>query len=256
MKKVQSRIDLVVRTEAAVEVQSYSPHDIFFCPEESQFYSQCLDRMVFKQCTSSDRVIEFGAGDGSPVISGLLRAEFAGKIHGYELGKAASEVAQARIRHYQLNDKYRVYNQCFFQGLNSTPANYLIANPPYLPAPDDRILMPTLHGGTDGAAISNRLLSVGCETVLLMISAYSNPVGTIQHAIDRDYCVINFMVTPLQFGYYSSEPKVRNWITELRKQKKAFYSSNIYFLAGVLFQKKHLAKIDLSDEFLRVITAL
>jgi methylase of polypeptide subunit release factors len=131
----------------------------------------------------------------------------------------------------------------------------LIANPPYIPAPDDRIYLPALHGGVDGATLTNRLLSLGCETVMLLISAYSNPVETIRHAIDLGYRVTDFMITPLQFGYYSSEPKVRDWITELRKQNKAFYSANIYFLSGVLFQKTSSA-VDLSAELLKVITTL
>jgi methylase of polypeptide subunit release factors len=238
------------------EVKTYSPHEVFFCPEESQFYSQCLEKMVLKPCTVADLVVEFGAGDGSPVISALLKTKFNGAIHGYELSAAACEVARSRVQRYQLNRKYTVHNKCFFEGLKTTAATYLIANPPYIPAPDDRICMPSLHGGIDGAKITKRLLTVNCDNVLVMLSAYSNPVETIQHAIEQNYQVVDFMVTPLRFGYYSSEPKVRNWIAELRKQKKAFYSSNVYFLAGVLFQKKHLSGTDLSEELLKVITAL
>jgi methylase of polypeptide subunit release factors len=248
-KTSSSKVDLP-------ELKSYSPDDVFFCPEESQFYSQCLEKMVLNRCEPSEQVIEFGTGDGTPVISGLLKTRFAGTIHGYELSAAACEVAQNRIEQYQLDGKYKVHNQCFFEGYDLIAANYLIANPPYIPAPDDCIYMPALHGGVDGATITNNLLSVGCRTVLLMVSAYSNPVETIQHAIDEGYSVIDFMVTPLQFGYYSSEPKVRDWITKLRKENKAFYSSNIYFLAGVLFQQKSAGKTDLSAELIKVITAL
>lgn len=238
------------------EPQSYSPDDVFFCPEESQFYSQCLEKMVLNRCEPLEQVIEFGTGDGTPVISGLLKTKFAGTIHGYELSPTACEVAQNRIKQYQLDGKYEVRNQCFFEGYNSIGADYLVANPPYIPAPDDRIYMPALHGGVDGATITNKLLSVGCRTLLLMVSAYSNPVETIQHAIDEGYSVIDFMVTPLQFGYYSSEPKVRAWITKLRNENKAFYSANIYFLAGVLFQKKSADKVDLSAELIKVFTVL
>ncbi|MBD3883620.1 SAM-dependent methyltransferase [Phormidium tenue FACHB-886] len=254
---VLNAVDTTSRTHHSPDsVKTYSPHEVFFCPEESQFYSQCLEKMVLNHCTPSEQVIEFGAGDGSPVINGLLKTKFAGAIHGYELSAAACEVARSRIKQYQLGGKYTVHNQCFFEGYESITAQYLIANPPYLPAPDDRICMPALHGGIDGATITNQLLSVGCSNVLLMISAYSNPVETIQHAIKEGYRVADFMVTPLQFGYYSSEPRVRDWISELRKQKKAFYSSNVYFLAGVLFQEKRSAKADLSAELLKVITAL
>lgn len=202
-----------------------------------------------------DSVIEFGAGDGSPVISGLLKSQFDGFIQGYELNSAACELGRSRIEHYQLEAQYTIHNKCFFKNFASN-ASYLIANPPYLPAPDDNLYMPSLHGGEDGAAITKRLLSLGCENVMLMISAYSNPVETIDYAIDQDYHVVDFMIAPLKFGYYSCEPKVKKAITELRKNSKAFYSQNIYFLAGVLFQKRDDSSIDLSAELLKVMTAL
>ncbi|WP_242067362.1 SAM-dependent methyltransferase [Leptolyngbya sp. FACHB-711] len=242
--------------ELKSDLQTYSPNKVFFCPEESHFYAQCLEKMLLNQGTESITAVEFGAGDGSPVIHSLLKAPFAGEIHGFELNSAACELAQARIKQYQLHDKYFVHNHCFFEGLKSKNPQYLIANPPYIPAPDDDICMPALHGGVDGATITKKLLSVDCENVILMISAYSNPIDTIEHAIDQGYQVSDFMVTPLQFGYYSSEPKVRNWISEMQRQRKAFYSANIYFLAGVLFQKKRHAGIDLSAELLQVMTAL
>ena len=236
-------------------IDSYSPNEVFFCPEESQFYSQCLEKMVLKHCNHLDSIIEFGAGDGSPIIDCLLKIKFDGSIEGYELNPAACQLAQYRIEQYQLKHKYIIHNKCFFKH-SSSEASYLIANPPYLPAPDDNLYMPSLHGGPDGATITKRLLSVGCGNVLLMISAYSNPIDTINYAIERDYQVVDFMISPLRFGYYSCEPKVRKTITELRKNYQAFFSQNIYFLAGVLFKKKNSSNVDLSAEFLKVMTAL
>lgn len=237
-------------------VKSYSPNEVFFCPEESQFYSQCLEKMLLNHCTQKETVVEFGAGDGSPVINCLLKSRFNGTIHGYELNAAACELARSRIEQYRLDRKYQVHNHCFFKGLQSRPANYLIANPPYLPAPDDQICMPSLHGGADGATITKRLLSVDCDTVLLMISAYSNPVETLEYAIAQGYKIVDFMISPLRFGYYSSEPKVRTCIAELRQRRQAFYSSNIYFLAGVVFTKQRTADPDLTAELIKVMTAL
>ncbi len=233
----------------------HSPKDVFICPEESQFYSQCLEKLVFNHCLPVESVIEFGTGDGSPVINALLKTKFAGRIHGYELNAAACEVARTRIEQYALTDKYLIHNQCFFKHA-PTSAHYLIANPPYLPAPDSDLYMPSLHGGSDGAAITNKLLAVGCENVMVMISAYSNPVETVAWAIAQNYQLVDFMIAPLPFGYYSQEPKVRNTINTLRHQQKAFYSANIYFLAGALFKQKNRATIDLSTEFLKVMTAL
>ena len=229
--------------------------DIFFCPEESKFYSQCLETMILNQCCNSESLIEFGSGDGSPVINSLLRTRFDGLIHGFEINSSAWKAANSTIEEYNLGDKYVIHNQSFFD--SSRPkAEYLISNPPYLPAPDDDIYMPPLHGGVDGSTLTKKLLSLGYDNVLLMISSFSDPEGTINLAIEKGYSVSDFVVVPLPFGYYSSEPKVRNTITELRKNNKAFYSDKIYFLAGVLFKKQQDFSKDLSTELVQLMTAL
>lgn len=229
--------------------------DIFFCPEESKFYSHCLETLVLNQCCSTESVIEFGSGDGSPVINSLLRTRFDGLIHGFELNTSACKVANSTVDEYNLCNQYIIHNQSFFDA--ATPeAEYLVSNPPYLPAPDNDIYLPALHGGTDGSTLTKKLLSLGYDNALMMISSFSDPEGTINHAIEEGYCIADFVVVPLPFGYYSSEPKVRNTIEELRKQNMAFYSENIYFLAGVLFKKQQKSTVDLSTELVRVMTAL
>jgi len=243
----------LLTSDATVEV--HSPNDVFFCPEESQFYAQCLEKMVLAQSTSQASIVEFGAGDGSPVIRALLKSSFRGLIQGYELNPDACQIARSRTKQYGLDQAYQVHNACFFEN-SPKEAHCLIANPPYLPAPDNQLYMPSLHGGTDGASITKQLLARGCEQVMLMISAYSNPIDTIDHALKLGYQVADFMVSPLKFGYYSCEPKVRSTIQKLQKERKAFFSENIYFLSGVLFQRKHSKTSCLSEEFLQVMTAL
>jgi methylase of polypeptide subunit release factors len=228
---------------------------IFFCPEESNFYSHCLETLVFNQCEDSDSIIEFGSGDGSPVINSLLRTRFNGLVHGFELNNSAYKAANSIIEEYNLSDRYIIHNQCFFDS-SKPDAEYLVSNPPYLPAPDNDIYLPALHGGTDGATLTKQLLSLGYENALMLISSFSDPEGTINHARDEGYSVADFVVVPLPFGYYSSQPKVKNTIEELRKNNMAFYSGNIYFLAGVLFKKQQEANQDLSQELVQVLTAL
>ncbi|MBF2025786.1 MAG: SAM-dependent methyltransferase [Oscillatoriales cyanobacterium C42_A2020_001] len=236
-------------------VESFTEDEVFFCPEESYFYSYCLERFVLSTCSSQEKVIEFGCGDVTPVIHSLTRNAFLGVIHGYELNASACQVAKSRIEKYCLTSKYVVHNESFFDA-NKPNADYLIANPPYLPAPDDDICMPALRGGCDGSGITCKLLTLDIPAVLLMISSYSNPVDTINHAIANGYYVADFMVSPLQFGYYSSEPKVRETIHQLKRDRRAFFSDNIYFLAGVLFRKQHRSAVNVSDELIRVMTAL
>lgn len=230
-------------------------NEVFICPEESNFYSDCLESLVLSQCCGSEAVVEFGSGDGTPVIKSLLKSNFRGMIYGFEVNSAAYRLAKSRIKNYDLANKYSIQNSCFFEEGN-IDAEYLVSNPPYLPAMDDDIYQPRLHGGTDGSEIARRLLSLNYENVLLMVSSYSNPEGLINYAASKGYSVSNFLVSPLQFGYYSSEPKVINMIRQLRQNKKAFYSSNIYLLAGVLFKKQAKSVADLSQELTQILTAL
>ncbi|BDI18838.1 hypothetical protein ANSO36C_46400 [Nostoc cf. commune SO-36] len=229
--------------------------DIFFCPEESNFYSNCLESFVFRNCQNSESIVEFGSGDGSPVINSLLRNNFDGVIQGFELNTSAWKAANSTIDEYNLTNKYIIHNSSLFNS-SQLDAEYLVANPPYLPAPDNDIYMPLLFGGVDGATVTNDLLSLDYENVLVLISSFSNPINTLDLAKENGYSVQNFMVLPLQFGYYSSDPKVKNHIEELRKNQMAFYSGDYYFLAGVLFKKSHESAIDLSNQLAQVMTSL
>lgn len=51
-------------------------------------------------------------------------------------------------------------------------------------------------------------MTFGFDSAILLISSYANPVETLHHARQQGYQVTDFMVTPMPFGYYSSEPKV------------------------------------------------
>ncbi len=235
--------------------RSPSGKEVFICPEESNFYSQCLDMMILSNCHENEVAIEFGSGDGLPVLNSLLRTQFDGLIHGYELNSSACDIANSKIAAYELNDKYVVHNSCFFNSAKPD-SRYLVSNPPYLPSVDDDIYLPLLRGGNDGSSITKQLLSLDYENVMLMISSYSNPVDTIDYGLEQGYYISKFLVSPLEFGYYSSEPKVRNTIARLRENNMAFYSQNIYLLAGVLFQKQRQAPYDLSNELFQIMTSL
>lgn len=229
--------------------------DVFFCPEESNFYSHCLEALVLKKCLPSETIVEFGSGDGSPVMKALLRTKFNGVIHGFELNPASFKIANSTIKEYQLTKQYIIHNRCLFE--SALPyATYLISNPPYLPALDNKLYQPLLHGGLEGISITKKLLSLNYPNVLVLASSYSNPKGLINHAIANGYYVSDFMISPMQFGYYSSEPKVKDRIQTLRKLDRAFYSDNIYLLAGVLFTKDMDPAADLSTELLKLMTSL
>ncbi|MFB2936760.1 SAM-dependent methyltransferase [Aerosakkonemataceae cyanobacterium BLCC-F154] len=229
--------------------------DVFFCPEESHFYSHCLETLVLQNCVNSESILEFGSGDGSPVIKSLLRSEFDGIIHGFELNSLACQVAESKIKEYQLGDRYIIHNRCLFDAAKPD-ATYLVSNPPYLPALDNKLYQPLLHGGIEGITVTKKLLSLNYQNVLVLVSSYSNPQGLVNYALANDYVVSDFAISPLQFGYYSSEPKVKDRIQELRRNNRAFYSKNIYLLAGVLFTKESVSSGNLSTELVKLMTSL
>ena len=59
-------------------------------------------------------------------------------------------------------------------------------------------------------ALVQDLLSLGIPNVMMLFSSYSNPVETLKHAQRQGYRALDFMVTAMPFGTYSSEPKVRH----------------------------------------------
>jgi hypothetical protein len=49
---------------------------------------------------------------------------------------------------------------------------------------------------------------MGFGTAMLLLCSYCDPVRTLAHAKNEGYSVVDYRVTDLPFGAYSSEPKV------------------------------------------------
>ena len=92
----------------------HTPLQIFVCDEESHFYSQVLEKLLLRNCRDTRAtVIEFGAGDGTPVINALLRGASAGcnfgdsTVHGYELNPRAAAVASRNAAQMGVAHQYK-----------------------------------------------------------------------------------------------------------------------------------------------------
>ncbi|KAG2491481.1 hypothetical protein HYH03_010265 [Edaphochlamys debaryana] len=124
--------------------RTYTAAEVFQCAEESLFYSQALEKLLPLAASrhaerggltapagasaaplaaaadasagspppqppsqgGSLRVVEFGTGDGTPVISALTKCRFPGAVHGFELNPTAA--ALAREHAYGLGEQYQV----------------------------------------------------------------------------------------------------------------------------------------------------
>jgi hypothetical protein len=231
--------------------------EVFVCLEESAFYAQCLRMLLTGHCQASSVIHEFGSGDGMPMIQAVIGSSFQGEIHGYEINGVSWNQASSWIRHHKMEARYIVHHASFFEDFKKPCASTLVTNPPYLPSwTDDCLYIKALFGGTDGSMVSRKLLSLKYPTVLLMVSSFSNPSGLLQYAGELGYSVVDFLVRPLIFGRYSSQPEVKSRINELRLENKAFYSKHYYLLAGVVFQKNNQADKELSAELMAVMRSL
>src|SRR3712207_8208446 len=89
-------------------------------------------------------------------------------------------------------DRYTVELGDFFDGADSAApprVATVIANPPYIPAPDRDILMPELWGGVYGNDLVLQLLKAGYRNVVTAVPSYADPGTTVRTAEDLGYRV-------------------------------------------------------------------
>jgi methylase of polypeptide subunit release factors len=137
-------------------------------------------------------------------------------------------------------DRYTVELGDFFEWADSPrgrAVSTVIANPPYIPAPDGDILMPELWGGEHGNDLVLRLLKAGFDHLLVALPSYSDPAGTLGAAADLGYRVANFLAMGLEFGQYSREPKVHRHIRQLVADGHGWAGEDEYVVAVTLLTR-------------------
>ncbi len=201
----------------------------------------------------ADGVVELGTGDAT-AISDVVAALPELRVVSYDISESSVREARANIAAAGVADRYTVEHGDFFDSADSSaglPASTVISNPPYIPAPDGDLLMPELWGGVHGNDLVLQLLKAGYENVITAVASYSDPVTTVRTAGDLGYRVANFLAMALDFGRYSSEPKVRAHIQRLCDEGKAWAEDDGYMVAVALFTKNPDIRGDRAQQLLR-----
>ncbi len=87
-----------------------------------------------------------------------------------------------------------------------------------------------------------------CQTFVFTISSFFDPKGTINHARDEGYKVADFVVVPLPFGYYNSEPKVKKILRNYTKRTWFFIQTrSTFWLVSCLKSSRNHRKIYLRN---------
>jgi methylase of polypeptide subunit release factors len=200
-------------------------------------------------------VVELGTGDAT-VISDVVRSLPDLRVRSFDISASSVNTAHANISARGVADRYTVELGDFFDQADSAGApevTTVISNPPYIPAPDRNILMPELWGGVHGNDLVLQLLKAGYENVVTAVASYSDPEATVRTAGDLGYRVANFLAMGLDYGRYSSEPKVRDHIRRLCAEGRGWASDDGYMVAVALFTRNPDVPGDRADQLLRAL---
>jgi hypothetical protein len=202
-----------------------------------------------------ESVVELGTGDATAIAE--VVAQLPGlRVRGWDISPSSVERARANIAARGVADRYTVEEGDFFDQADSAGApavSTVIANPPYIPAPDRDILMPELWGGVHGNDAVLQLLKVGFENVITAVASYADPAATLATAGDLGYRVANFLAMALDFGPYSSEPKVRAHIRRLCAQGRGWAGDDGYMVAVALFTRNPEVSGDRAPQLMRAL---
>jgi hypothetical protein len=215
----------------------------FSSADESAHYgfSVCMLLQQYREQLrwADEGVVELGTGDASAIAD--VVASLPGlRVRGYDISAPSVDRARQNIAERGVADRYTVELGDFFDQADSAggaPVSTVIANPPYIPAPDRDILMPELWGGVYGNDLALQLLKARYDNVIVAVPSYSDPVTTIRTGTDLGYRVANFLAMGLDYGAYSSEPKVAAHIRRLCAQGRGWAGENEYMVAIVLFTR-------------------
>ncbi|MCW2740247.1 MAG: uncharacterized protein JWR45_669 [Blastococcus sp.] len=231
----------------------------FSSADESAHYgfSVC---MLLEQYRSQLRwedegVVELGTGDAT-AISDVVTSLPGLRVHSFDISAPSVEAARANIAGRGLSDRYTVELGDFFDQADSAggaPVSTVISNPPYIPAPDRDILMPELWGGVRGNDLVLQLLKAGYENVITAVASYSDPAETVRMAADLGYRVGNFLAMGLDYGRYSSEPRVRTHIQQLCAAGHGWAGDDEYMVAVALFTRNPDVPGDRAGQLLRAL---
>ena len=151
----------------------------------------------------TEGVAELGSGDAR-AIAHVVRAVPGLTVHGTDisadLGRAAPGAPSPASASPTGTPSSSVTSSPGPTSPEGRRTSTVIANPPYIPAPDGDILMPELWGGWYGNDLVLRLLKAGFDHLLVALPSYSDPAATLAAAGEQGYRVANFLAMGLEFG--------------------------------------------------------
>jgi hypothetical protein len=231
----------------------------FSSADESAHYgfSVCMLLQQYREQLrwEDEGVVELGSGDAGAIAEVVHRLPGL-RVRGFDISADSVQRARENVAARGVGDRYTIELGDFFDQADAAggpPVSTVIANPPYIPSPDRDILMPELWGGYYGNDLALQLLKTGYDNAIVAVPSYSDPETTVTTATDLGYRVANFLAMGLDFGPYSSEPKVAAHIRRLRAEGRGWAGDGEYMVAVALFTRNPAVPGDRSRQLLRAL---
>jgi hypothetical protein len=232
------------------------PVSCFDSADESAHYAFSVCMLLTRYRTAlrweDGGVVELGSGDAT-AIADVVAGMPGLRVRSYDISAASVERARRNIAERGVADRYTVEHGDFFDQADAAggpSVRTAIANPPYIPAPDRDLLMPELWGGPYGNDLSVQLLKAGYDSVITAVASYADPGTTVRTATDLGYRVVNFLAMALDYGPYSTEPKVREQIRRICAEGRGWAGEQGYMVAVALLTKDPALPGDRAPELL------
>lgn len=176
------------------------------------------------------RLIDFGCGSSLPTLGAILplpEAQRPEQVWALDINDAALEASRHNVAAAGLAQRYRIEPRDMLEVLaahaqGALPADLVVANPPYVPAPADAqpgFLTP-VDGGTDGLRYLRPLLQGPIERgtwVALVASSLSSPARLAQ-LVDEGFHVLHCGAHTVPFGPYLKSEPIHAHVQVLRGQ--------------------------------------
>ena len=228
----------------------------FSAADESAHYALSVAMLLQQYRTQlpweREGIVELGTGD-AVAMAGVVAAVPTLRIRSFDISPPSIQTARRNIAVRGVTDRYRVELGDFFDQADSSGApvpSTVIANPPYIPAPDRDILMPELWGGPYGNAPMLQLLKAGYDNVIAAVASYSDPATTLATGRDLGYRVANFLAMGIDYGPYSLEPKVRAQIRRICREGRGWADDTGYRVAVARFTRHSVLPGDPAPQLL------
>jgi len=197
---------------------------------EGILFRELIHKALMSHPGRVERLIDFGCGSSLTTISAILDLPEASRpvqVRAIDVNDEAIAASKHNVSAVGFEHVYRIEKMdmlsVFKENATDLSADLIVANPPYVPAPDENqsgFLTP-VNGGADGLRFLRPLLQMPLKTgtrVAIVASSLSSPAD-LADLINASFTVISCDSHVVQFGPYLKSEPIHSYVKSMREQE-------------------------------------